>query len=346
MFVGFTFLILFCTTILVASVAFLLYYLGIVKIENGDLLSSTLFLFILSSFVGIAFILMVGKMFVKPIKKFSDVSKEVAKGNFNIKLEVGSKITEVQEMSFNFNMMVHELSSIETLRSDFIANVSHEFKTPLSAIEGYATLLQEKELSSIERDEYVQMIIDSVQQLSTLTGNILSLSKLENQEKVYELSEFRLDEQIREIILLLENKWSEKNIELNINLDNVKYLGSKNLLRQVWLNLIDNAIKFTSNEGQITISLIEDKGRITFNVKDNGKGIDASEITHIFDKFYQSDTARNEIGNGLGLALVKRIVNLCHGIVTVESQLHVGSTFTVVLPVKINTINHAEHIQS
>lgn len=292
-----------------------------------------LFLLCISILIGTVISLFVAKKILKPISVFSEVSNEVARGNFEIRMEPMSRIKEIQELTHNFNIMVTELSSIETLRIDFVANVSHEFKTPLAAIEGYATLLQEKELSDSDKDEYIHMIMDSAKKLSVLTGNILSLSKLENQELVLDNLEFRLDEQIREIILLLENKWSEKNIDLIIELEKVKFSGSKSLLGQVWMNLFDNAIKFSPNGGQIQILLTIWNGGVMVKVKDNGSGIDSTEINHVFDKFYQSERSRNETGNGLGLSLVKRIIDICNGTITVNSSMNMGSEFIVFLPV-------------
>jgi len=199
--------------------------------------------------------------------------------------------------------------------------------------------LQDKSVPESERDEYIKTIIDSSKQLSVLTENILNLSKLENQEVVFDKKEFRLDEQIREAVLMLENKWSEKEIDLIVDLSKVNYVGNKNLLRQVWLNLIENAVKFTPENGCIEIRLISIEDQITVKIRDNGRGIGESDIKHIFDKFYQADRARKQTGNGLGLALVKRIIDLCGGSIEVQSETEKGSEFTVILPNDDNAVN-------
>lgn len=327
-----TFFVLLFTAFIIACIAITLFRLGFLAEYTETPLIPISFLLILSVIFGMVLFLFVGRIILQPIKQFSEASKEVAKGNFTIKLQENSKIKEVQDMAYSFNLMVQELSGIETLRTDFVTNVSHEFKTPLAAIEGYATLLQDKDMTDAERDEYAKMIIDSSRQLSTLTENILNLSRLENQEVVLDRKAFRLDEQIREAILLLENRWSEKNIELMVDLAKTSYIGNKNLLRQVWVNLFDNAVKFTPENGCIQIRLFRGENGITVTIADSGRGIEPAQLTHIFDKFYQADKARKETGNGLGLALVKRIVDLCGGEVKVSSQMGQGSGFTVTLP--------------
>lgn len=235
-------------------------------------------------------------------------------------------------MSVRFNKMVHEISNIETLRSDFVVNVSHEFKTPLATIDGYAMLLQDDDLSPEERQHYIEKILDSSQRLSNMSGNILLLSKLENQENVINCERYRIDEQIRETVLLLEYKWSEKQIELDIDLPSCNFIGNKSLLNHVWFNLIDNAIKYSRRGGTIRIFMQVDDKQISVSISDNGCGISKDTAKYIFDKFYQGDRARNTEGNGLGLALVKRIVDLCGGTITVMSEVNVGSEFRVILP--------------
>lgn len=331
-FAAITFFILLATALIMSVLAVFLFRFGYFSTHRGGPLVPILFLLILSAIVGASMFLLVGRIFIRPIRQLSEAAKEIAKGNFKISIEENNRIQEVNELASNFNLMVHELSGIETLRTDFVTNVSHEFKTPLSAIEGYATLLQDKTASDNERMEYTHMIIDSTRQLSTLAENILSLSRLENQEALLDKSVFRLDEQIRESILLLESKWAEKGIELVVDLEKANYIGSKNLLKQVWVNLLDNAIKFTPENGQVEVSLSIQENEITISIKDSGRGIESEEISHIFDKFYQSDKARKETGNGLGLALVKRIVDLSGGVIMVTSQYGTGSEFTVRLP--------------
>lgn len=332
-FASLTFIVQMVIIILIVLIAVFLFHKGFFTPRNGMPLAPILILIVISLCIGCALSLLVGRLFLKPMKLLSDASIEVAKGNFNISLPDESRVRDVSTFIQNFNKMTRELSGIETLRSDFIANVSHEFKTPLSAIEGYASLLQTPGLSFDEHLEYTQMIIDSTRQLSTLTENILSLSKLENQEVLPVTETFRLDENIREAIVMLEGKWTKKNIDLQIKLDKVTITSSANLLKQVWINLIDNAVKFTPNGGRVELLLKEDnvKQQVIFSITDSGIGMSPDEIKHIFDKFYQSDKARTDNGNGLGLALVKRIVTLLDGNISVYSTDGTGTTVIIVL---------------
>ena len=228
--------------------------------------------------------------------------------------------------------MVQELGTIETLRSDFIANVSHEFKTPLNAIEGYATLLQDRSLTEDEEQEYVEKILFNTNRLSDLAGNILLLSKVENQNIPGEVKTYKLDEQIRQTLVLLEPKWSEKNIDLDIELEEISIKNCEGLLAHVWLNIIGNAIKFCGNNGHVAVRLTEGIEGVTVLVRDNGIGMNGDTLRHIFEKFYQGDSSRKSEGHGIGLALVKKILDLCGGHISVTSAEGEGSTFKILLP--------------
>lgn len=273
------------------------------------------------------------KRILRPIRTLSKATEEVAKGNFSVKIGI-PKDYEFALLAKNFNKMVHELSSIETLRNDFVSNVSHEIKTPIASIQGFAKLIQDKNLNDDERSEFTDIIISESSRLSKLTSNILKLSKLENQEVITGKAEFALDEQIRCAILIMEPEWSEKGIDLDIDLDKVSIIGNEDLLQQVWLNIIGNAIKFTEKGGTIGIKLMDLKDKIVIKVSDNGVGMNEETQRHIFDKFYQGDKSHLSKGNGLGLSLVKRIIELCDGEIKVRSKLNYGTTFTIELPKK------------
>lgn len=271
----------------------------------------------------------------KPIRALEEISratKAVTNGDFSVQLTPSIPAEEFQEMVQNFNIMTRQLAATEILRNDFIVNVSHEFKTPLAAIEGYATLLQKKGLSEEKRIEYTARILYNTKRLSALTGNILLLSKLENQEIGIEKETFCLDEQLREVILLFEDQWTEKNLDLDIELDNADYSGSKILLAQVWQNILGNAIKFAPQDGQICIFLQRHSNRIEVSISDNGIGMNEQTCQRVFEKFYQGDASRASNGNGLGLTLAKRIIDLHDGTICVTSQEGKGTTFTVTLP--------------
>lgn len=300
---------------------------------TNKLLLPIINLYAVSVIVGTTISIIVGIKILSPLIKFSGALMEVGKGNFNIKLDENKyRIEELKEMSRNFNIMVKELNNIETFRSDFIANVSHEFKTPLASIEGYTMLLQSHNLTEEEKNQYTKKILSNTKRLSNLVGIILQISRLENQGIIAEKNNFKLDEQLRQALLLLEPKWSSKNIDLDIDLDPINIYGNEELLIQVWINLLDNAIKFTSSNGLIECKLKQSNNWIIAMISDTGVGMSENVQKHIFDKFYQGDKSHSSEGNGLGLALVKRIIDLCGGIIEIQSKEGKGSAFTIKLP--------------
>ncbi|MBQ3493926.1 MAG: HAMP domain-containing histidine kinase [Clostridia bacterium] len=266
----------------------------------------------------------------KPINEIKSAINKISKGDFSVRVS-GAKNKTINEVIENFNKMVEELASIETLKSDFVANVSHEFKTPLSVIQSYSKALRKNELDEQTRNKYEEIVDTNIQKLSNLTTNILMLSKIENQKIGIDKSEFMLDEQIKQCIIALEPEWSSKQIEFELDLPEIKCCGSKMLLSHVWQNLLENAIKFSYEKGKISVVLVEKGGEIFVNISDNGIGISEEVKNHIFEKFYQADTSHSSKGNGLGLALVKQIVEIHNGEIFVESQPQNGTTFTIVL---------------
>lgn len=302
-------------------------------IDTGNWKISIIVLGFLSIFIGTLISIFISKKQIRTIINISNATQEVTKGNFDIKLDENIKATEINTMVCNFNRMIRELKNTELFRNDFIENVSHEFKTPLSAIEGYATLLQKKDLSRDKQIEYTKKILFNTKRLSSLTGNILLLSRLENQEIEIQKENYSLDEQIREIILLFEPQWTNKNLELDIELESIYYIGNKELLAQVWQNIIGNAIKFVSNNGKIHIILFKEKNKIKIMIADNGIGMNSDVIHRIYEKFYQGDESHSTSGNGLGLTLSKRIIDLHNGDIQVSSKEEKGTTFTIVLPI-------------
>lgn len=268
-----------------------------------------------------------------PISALSKAMSRVAAGDFDVVLASKSKIDELQKLYDDFNLMVKELSATETLKTDFVSNVSHEFKTPLAAIEGYATLLQGDTALTLNQKECTEKILFSTKRLSDLVSNILLLSKIENQAIPAKPVSFRLDEQIRQAIVVLEPKWAEKEIDLAADLEVVTYTGNESLLFHVWMNLIGNAIKFNPVGGSMRICLKASEQNVLISVQDSGCGISETDMKRIFDKFYQSDTSHKDEGNGLGLALVNRIVSIHQGHIEVENCQEGGCKFTVVLPI-------------
>lgn len=273
------------------------------------------------------------KMFFDPIKELRLGMQKIADGNFDTRLETKSNSEEIQELFAGFNMMAGELGATEILQTDFVSNVSHEFKTPINAIEGYTMLLQSTENIDETENEYIEKILFNTRRLSSLVSNILLLSKLENQSIQTHREKYALDEQIREDILALESLWEPKNIEFDVELDAVRYYGNKNVLHHVWSNLLSNAIKFSPNDGIIKMRLFKENKRIVFIIEDSGPGLSEEAKKHLFDKFYQADTSHKEEGNGLGLALVKNIISLCDGEISAENIESGGCRFTVTLPI-------------
>lgn len=283
--------------------------------------------------VGILVTSQLSKYFFGPIKKLRGAMDRVAEGDFSVRLEEKSSSKEILEIYTGFNLMAHELSTTEILQTDFVSNVSHEFKTPINAIEGYSTLLQGCENLNDDQKSYVDKILLNTRRLSTLVGSILLLSKLENQQIPTKHTLYRLDEQIRQSVVALEAAWVQKDIELDVELEQVSYRGNEQMMRHVWDNLISNAVKFSPQGGMVKLRLAKNGRKLLFSVEDQGPGLSEEAQKHIFDKFYQVDNSHKQEGNGLGLALVKRILSIEKGQICVENRKEGGCKFTVILRV-------------
>ena len=283
-----------------------------------------------SVIIGVTVSIVINIILLRPVVKLSKAMKQVASGDFGIRLSADIQIQEIRDSYESFNLMVQELENTETLQTDFVANVSHEFKTPITAIEGYATLLQGG--SDPSQQSYVDRILLNTRRLSTLVGNILLLSKVSNHAIPVAKTTYRVDEQIRQAILLLEPRWLERNVEFDVELDEIVWNGPEHLMHHVWSNLIGNAVKFGPKEGLVTVKLKQTDGRYEFSVTDQGAGVPEEERQRIFHKFYQLDSSHKQEGNGLGLALVKQIVDGCDGSINVENLPEGGCRFVVTLP--------------
>lgn len=290
-----------------------------------------IWLLIFSVIIGITISTVINIILLRPVVKLSKAMKQVAARDFSVRLQAGSQIREIRDCYQSFNLMAQELEATETLQTDFVANVSHEFKTPINAIEGYATLLQGN-VEIEQQHEYVDRILMNTSRLSTLVGNILLLSKVSNHAIPGNRKLFRVDEQIRQAILLLEPKWSEKNIEFDVEMDEITWNGVENLMYHVWSNLIGNAIKFGPCGGLIRIQLRREDNCFMFSVEDEGEGIPEEARLRIFHKFYQVDSSHKQEGNGLGLALAKQIIDSCDGEIRVGTPERGGCKFTVIIP--------------
>lgn len=336
-FIAIVYLSIIISGILALTLCTVLYNNQIINI-NPDELRKPVFLYLFFSIVvGCVLSFFVGKLIINPVRRMDEAFKNLEKGDFDTQLPTNERVKEINGIMKNFNTMTSELSRIEVIQNDFISNVSHEFKTPLSVIEGYVVLLQKESLTTTQRNYYTEKIISNLHQISNLTNDILLLSKMENQETLMNQQTYYLDEQLRQVILLFEDSWSAKNIEFDLDLPECRYYGSESLLRQVWYNLLENAIKFSSTGDTIKVSLFPGASECIVSISDNGIGISNQTKASIFNKFYQGDTSRKSEGNGLGLALVKRIVELHTGEIAVYSEEDEGTTFIVTLPINKNS---------
>lgn len=271
----------------------------------------------------------------RPVKRIQMALQEVMKGNYNTRIDYVIKENSKNELDViikSLNTMIVELSSVETLQSDFIANVSHEFKTPLTVIHNYAILLQNSNIQQKEILEYSQAINEQTRKLSKLVSNILRLNQLENQLIYPNVKRYNLSEQLTECLLNYETIWEEKEIDIDPYIEEGIFIDAdEDLVAIVWDNLLSNAMKFTPQKGKISVQLKKVGFHAIVQIQDSGKGIEASKGKHIFEKFYQTDTSHATQGNGLGLALVKRVIDICKGEISVSSQINKGSVFTVKL---------------
>jgi len=272
----------------------------------------------------------------RPLQQIIDAAEKIVQGDFSVRIKPQSRIAT--DASFNriigcFNQMAEELGSVETLRTDFIANVSHEMKTPLAVIKNYGVLLQTPDLSEEKRVEYAKGVSDGARRMADMMTNILKLNRLENQQIYPKTEEFDLGEQLCECLLQYENVWEEANIQMETDIaEDVLVTADAELLSHVWNNLLSNAFKFTPEGGTVSVKLTATKHHAAVQVQDTGCGMSSDVGMHIFEKFYQGDDSHSTQGNGLGLALVKRVVDIMHGEISVQSTVGEGSTFCVRIP--------------
>ena len=276
----------------------------------------------------------ISKFPLKPVRSLIDGMDRLASGDFKTRMSVGPVMRRYPayvEVTESFNKMAQELESTETLRGDFINNFSHEFKTPIVSIAGFAKLLRYGDLTQEQRQEYLAIIERESMRLSDMATNVLNLTKVENQTILTDVSEFNLSEQIRSCMLLLERKWSSREIELELDFGEYTVRANEELLKQVWINLLDNAVKFTPDGHTIQVRITSEGKKLSVEVRNTGSQIPPESLKKIFNKFYQADESHAAQGNGVGLAIVKRITQLHGGTVSVTSENDV-TAFTVTLP--------------
>lgn len=312
--------------------------IGLYAIRRG--LGLTIFNIIL---ISVILIRINTKKMLQPMKQINEATKKVTDGDYDIELET-KREDEIGELTQNFNKMIKGLRSTENLQKEFINNVSHEIKTPISSIEGFAKLLKDKNISDEEREEYANIIIEESERITNLAGKMLKLAKLHNQDRIVNKQEIEIAEQIRKAIALLEPKWSEKSIKINVNLQENIFLGDEELIFQVWINLLENAIKFSNSNSEIDVKVIKQNNEILVTIKDYGIGMKEDEIEKAFERFYQIDKSHYEEGSGLGLSIVKRIIELSDGRIEMQSKENKGTTVIVKLPI-LNEKNNKIIIQ-
>ncbi len=283
-----------------------------------------------SVIVGLTLAMILGRLFLRPINTVIDGLTKLSEGDFSVRIET-NKYSILKNMAEKFNLMASELEKNEILRSDFVNEFTHELKTPIVSISGLLPLLKNDDLSAEKRMQYLSIMETETARLVQMTANTLYLSKIETQSILKDKRTFNLSEQIRACILLLEKKWTSKSLELVVDFDDFEIMANEDMLKQVWINLIDNAIKFSYERGELAISIISDDDRIVVTVSNEGDSIPEEQRELIFNKFYQGDRSRSTEGNGIGLSIVKHIIELHKGKISVRSSGGMTS-FTVSLP--------------
>ena len=334
----FVFAIIAVAAILAIAIIYFLLNIGVIDSIEGQPKFSDIVIFmsLISMVIGFLITMLTSKITLKPFNCIIDQLNRLSKGEFKARLEFGKPIgvhPTFREIETSFNRAAKELEQTEVLRNDFINNFSHEFKTPIVSIAGFAKLLRHGNLTEEQKQEYLSIIEEESLRLSYMATNVLNLTKVENQTILTDVSKFNLSEQIRSAILLLADKWSQKNLSMDIDFGEHLIYANEELLKQIWINLLDNAIKFSEPNDKISVKILEDKEETFVAISNPGKSIPPENLSRIFNKFYQADESHSSEGNGIGLAIVKKVVDLHNGQVSVESNGGT-TTFTVKLPRK------------
>lgn len=332
---AFIFAVQLIAVLVAAVLVYVLLRAGIITEHGAASPNSVIFFMaLISVFIGVIVTALGSKISLKPINRMISQMNRLASGDFKARLTFGKPIgahPAFVEISNSFNKMAEELEGTEMLRSDFINNFSHEFKTPIVSIAGFAKLLKRGNLTEQQKAEYLNIIEEESLRLSAMATNVLNMTKVENQTILTDITRYNLSEQLRSCILLLEAKWSKKNIEFGIEFGEYMIQANEELLKQVWINLIDNAIKFSPEGSTVILDVKEQSDSLSVSVLNSGSEITPEQQKRIFNKFYQADESHSSEGNGIGLALVKRITDLHSGSISVRS-LHNTTVFTVELP--------------
>lgn len=323
-----TFFVVLIVMVIATAIAFM-YRVAITDMHMIGVLSMLVPIVVLITLVNFLFT----RFIYRYLDKISDAMQKVADGDYTVRLDA-EKDQPFRELYRNFNTMAEELGGVEMLKNDFINGYAHELRTPITSINGFAEMLLNDDgtLSREEKRSYLEIIASESRRLADLAGNSLLMSRLDTQKIIPDKKPFSLDEQLRRCSILLSGQWTEKDLDMTMDLDEAVYVGDYDLMQHLWINLLTNAVKYTPKGGSITVTLKNEEKFIAVSVADTGKGIPPEDRERIFDKYYQTDKSHSKRGLGLGLAICKRIVQLCNGSLTVESDVGVGSTFTVKLP--------------
>lgn len=323
-----TFLVVLIVMVIATALA-LMYRVVITDMHMIGVLSMLVPIVVLVTLVNFLFT----RFIYRYLDKISVAMQKVADGDYTMRLDA-EKDQPFRELYRNFNTMAEELGGVEMLKNDFINGYAHELRTPITSINGFAEMLLNDDgtLSREEKRSYLEIIASESRRLADLAGNSLLMSRLDTQKIIPDKKPFSLDEQLRRCSILLSGQWTEKDLDMTMDLDEAVYVGDYDLMQHLWINLLTNAVKYTPKGGSITVTLKNEEKFIAVSVADTGKGIPPEDRERIFDKYYQTDKSHSKRGLGLGLAICKRIVQLCNGSLTVESDVGVGSTFTVKLP--------------
>ena len=323
-----TFFVVLIVMVIATAIA-LMYRVVITDMHMIGVLSMLVPIVVLVTLVNFLFT----RFIYRYLDKISDAMQKVADGDYTVRLDA-EKDQPFRELYRNFNTMAEELGGVEMLKNDFINGYAHELRTPITSINGFAEMLLNDDgtLSREEKRSYLEIIASESRRLADLAGNSLLMSRLDTQKIIPDKKPFSLDEQLRRCSILLSGQWTEKELDMTMDLDEAVYVGDYDLMQHLWINLLTNAVKYTPKGGSITVTLKNEEKFIAVSVADTGKGIPPEDRERIFDKYYQTDKSHSKRGLGLGLAICKRIVQLCNGTLEVESEVGVGSTFTVRLP--------------
>ena len=304
----------------------------IYQVGHFSMLIMVAVFFVISVGIGLLVFYRFNYLFLKPIDKLSTALKEVEKGNYDVEVSTDVRVRELYRLMKGFNRMTKEISSVEMLKKDFISYFSHEFKTPITSIRGFSRQIKEQDLEPHKQKEYIDIIYRESDRLIRMSGNVLTLTKLEHQATLTDTKVFSLDEQLRRTLLVLEEEWSKKDLELDLDLEELEIESNEEMIKQIWLNVISNAINYSNHGDKLKIRCKNDGKFAKVRIQDYGAGMSDQVRERIFEKFYQGDASHGASGNGLGMSIVKRIIDLCGGKIVIKSQVKKGTVVIVYLP--------------